>query len=61
MVVGGDEFVTVPEAARFLRRREETIRRWILKGALAAQRLPNGEYRIRQESLRTLLRPVAIP
>ena len=58
MVVEIGELVTVPEAARFLRRREETIRRWIAKGTLTAQTLPSGEYRIRRDDLLSMLQPV---
>lgn len=50
-----EELVTVEEAAKFLRVRCETIRRYIKKGHLKAQTLPGGDYRLREEDIQKLL------
>lgn len=53
-----DTLMTVAEAAHRLRCRTETVRRWIAQGNLSASVLPGGTYRIREEDLAVLLRPV---
>ena len=56
-----DNLLTVSEAARVIRVREETVRDYIRKGRLPARALPGGYYRIREEDLKTFLRPVNRP
>ncbi len=50
-----EELITVEEAAKFLRVRCETIRRYIKQGHLRAQTLPGGDYRLREEDIQNLL------
>ncbi|MDP6495378.1 MAG: helix-turn-helix domain-containing protein [Dehalococcoidia bacterium] len=51
--------LSVSEAARRCGFEKETLRRWIGSGKLAFVKLPNGYYRIREEDLESLLRPMA--
>ncbi len=51
-----EELVTVEEAARILKVRRETIRRYIKKGYLKAVTLPGGDYRLRERDIQKLLR-----
>ena len=50
-----EELLTVAEAAKILRVRRETIRRYIKNGHLIATRLPGGDYRLRPTDIQTLL------
>ena len=47
-----DEFLTVPEVAKQLQRKPETIRRWIHQGLIEAHKLPSSgklhHYRIKK-------------
>ena len=54
-----EELVTVEEAAKILKVRRETIRRYIKSGYLKAFALPGGDYRLRERDIQKLLsRPV---
>ena len=48
--------LTTGEAARKLYVTDETIRRWIAAGKLAAITLPSGQFRIRADDVEALLR-----
>ena len=50
-----EELVTVEEAAKILKVRRETIRRYIKNGHLKALTLPGGDYRLREMDIRRLL------
>lgn len=50
-----EELVTVEEAAKILKVRRETIRRYIKKGHLKAVTLPGGDYRLRERDIQRLL------
>jgi len=50
------ELITVEEAARILKVRRETIRRYIKSGHLRALTLPGGDYRLRERDIQKLLR-----
>ena len=50
-----EELVTVEEAAKILKVRRETIRRYIKKGHLKAVTLPGGDYRVREKDIQRLL------
>ena len=50
-----EELVTVEEAAKILKVRRETIRRYIKKGYLKAVTLPGGDYRLRERDIQKLL------
>jgi excisionase family DNA binding protein len=50
------ELVTVEEAAKILKVRRETIRRYIKSGHLRALTLPGGDYRLREKDVQRLLR-----
>jgi excisionase family DNA binding protein len=52
--------ITVPEAARRLRRNPETIRRWIREGKLASERV-GTQYLVRGEEIERLLAPESLP
>ena len=49
------ELVTVEEAARILKVRRETIRRYIKNGHLKASSLPGGDYRLQEKDIMKLL------
>jgi excisionase family DNA binding protein len=49
------ELVTVGEAAKLLKVRRETIRRYIKNGHLKAVTLPGGDYRLRERDIQKLL------
>ncbi len=49
------ELVTVEEAAKILKVRRETIRRYIKSGYLQALTLPGGDYRLRERDMQKLL------
>ena len=51
-----EELVTVEAAAKMLKVRRETIRRYIKKGYLKAVTLPGGDYRLREKDIQKLLR-----
>lgn len=51
-----EELVTVEEAAKILKVRRETIRRYIKNGHLRALTLPGGDYRLRERDIQKLLR-----
>lgn len=54
-----EELVTIKEAAKILKVRRETIRRYIKHGHLKAVTLPGGDYRLHERDLQKLLsRPV---
>jgi len=53
--VDNNDLLTVTEAAMAARVHEETIRRWVRDGKLAAIRLPGGTYRIEPSVLTALL------
>jgi excisionase family DNA binding protein len=59
MSIGGkwmnEELITVEEAARILKVRRETIRRYIKNGHLHALTLPGGDYRLRDSDIQELL------
>jgi excisionase family DNA binding protein len=50
-----EELITVIDAARILKVRQETIRRYIKNGHLKADTLPGGDYRLRRSDLQSLL------
>jgi excisionase family DNA binding protein len=50
-----EELITVEEAARILKVRRETIRRYIKEGHLHALTLPGGDYRLRDSDIQKLL------
>ena len=50
-----EELFTVEEAAKILKVRRETIRRYIKHGHLKAVTLPGGDYRLREKDLQRLL------
>jgi len=50
-----EELVTVEEAAKILKLRRETIRRYIKNGYLKALTLPGGDYRLREKDIQKLL------
>jgi excisionase family DNA binding protein len=50
-----DGLITVGEAARILKVRRETIRRYIKNGHLKALTLPGGDYRLREGDIQKLL------
>jgi excisionase family DNA binding protein len=50
------ELVTVEEAAKILKVRRETIRRYIKNGYLKAVTLPGGDYRLREKDIQGLLK-----
>ena len=52
-----EELVTVEQAAKILKVRRETIRRYIKKGHLKAVTLPGGDYRLREKDIQKLLKP----
>ena len=52
-----EELVTVQEAAKILKVRRETIRRYIKNGLLKAATLPFGDYRLREKDIQKLLKP----
>lgn len=52
-----EELVTVAEAAKILKVRRETIRRYIKSGYLEAVTLPGGDYRLCGSDLAKLLSP----
>jgi len=47
--------ITVEEAARILKVRRETIRRYIKNGHLPAMTLPGGDYRLYERDILKLL------
>ena len=54
MITG--ELLTVEEAAKILKVRRETVRRYIKHGHVKAVTLPGGDYRLREKDIRRLLR-----
>jgi excisionase family DNA binding protein len=50
-----EQLVTVEEAAKILKVRRETIRRYIKIGYLKALTLPGGDYRLREKDIQGLL------
>ena len=50
-----EELVTVKEAAKILKVRRETFRRYIKKGYLKAVTLPGGDYRLYEKDIQKLL------
>lgn len=50
-----EDLITVEEAARILKVRSETIRRYIKKGHLPAATLPGGDYRLRINDIQKLI------
>ena len=50
-----EELITVEEAARILKVRRETVRRYIKNGHLKALTLPGGDYRLREKDIQKLL------
>ena len=50
-----EDLITVEEAARILRVRSETIRRYIKNGHLPAATLPGGDYRLRTSDIQKLI------
>jgi len=50
-----EELVTVEEAAKILKVRRETIRRYIKHGHLKAVTLPGGDYRLYEKDIQRLL------
>ena len=50
-----EELVTVEQAAKILKVRRETIRRYIKNGHLKALTLPGGDYRLRETDIQRLL------
>jgi excisionase family DNA binding protein len=50
-----EELITVLEAAKILRVRRETVRRYIKNGHLKAVTLPGGDYRLRERDIQKLL------
>ena len=51
-----EELLTIKEAAKILKVRRETIRRYIKNGYLKAVTLPGGDYRLREKDIQRLLR-----
>ena len=49
------ELITVEEAAKILKVRRETIRRYIKSGHLQALTLPGGDYRLHERDIQKLL------
>ena len=49
------ELITVEEAAKILKVRRETIRRYIKSGYLQALTLPGGDYRLHERDIPKLL------
>ena len=54
-----ERLLTVQEVAGALQRRQETVRLWIKRGQLPATCLPDGDYRMREQDVDAILRPVA--
>lgn len=52
-----EQLVTVEEAAKTLKVRRETIRRYIKSGHLKAVTLPGGDYRLLEKDIQELLKP----
>lgn len=52
-----EELVTVEEAAKILKVRCETVRRYIKNGHLRAVTLPGGDYRLYERDIQRLLHP----
>lgn len=50
-----EELITVGAAAKILKVRRETIRRYIKDGHLHALTLPGGDYRLRDSDIQELL------
>ncbi len=50
-----EELITVEDAAKILKVRRETIRRYIKSGHLQALTLPGGDYRLRESDVQKLL------
>ncbi len=50
-----EELITVEDAAKILKVRPETIRRYIKNGHLQALTLPGGDYRLREADIQKLL------
>ena len=50
-----EELLRVEEAAKILKVRRETIRRYIKNGHLQALTLPGGDYRLRERDIQKLL------
>jgi excisionase family DNA binding protein len=50
-----EQLITVEEAAKILKVRRETIRRYIKSGYLKALTLPGGDYRLREKDIQGLL------
>jgi len=50
-----EELLKVEEAAKLLKVRRETIRRYIKMGYLKAVSLPGGDYRLYEKDIRQLL------
>ena len=50
-----EELITVEEAAKILKVRRETIRRYIKDGHLHALSLPGGDYRLCDSDIQKLL------
>ncbi len=50
-----EELITVEEAARILKVRRETIRRYIKVGYLHAITLPGGDYRLRMGDIQKII------
>ncbi len=50
-----EELLTVEEAAKILKVRRETIRRYIKNGHLKALILPGRDYRLREKDIQRLL------
>ena len=50
-----EELLTIKEAAKILKVRRETIRRYIKNGYLKAVTLPGGGYRLREQDIQKLL------
>ena len=50
-----EELITVQEAAKILKVRRETIRRYIKNGYLKAVTLPGGDYRLHERDIQKLL------
>ena len=53
-----EQLLKVGEAARLLKVRRETIRRYIKDGHLQAVTLPGGDYRLRESDIQKLLNKV---
>ena len=50
-----EELLTIKEAAKILKVRRETIRRYIKNGYLKAVTLPGGDYRLYEKDIQNLL------